>query len=224
MASQLELFALLQNKIVSTQPNLAEDESQTLTTTSSTSSSTGNNTEIIKNQVRLAEASEKVFVNAKKCGLVYHKLFNEHFRVLWNKKQDRYSKANTTQLQILAIIEDMFGYTKFSSEYSITDVSMDNIPDANQFFELGEKLYTNIRNVLYSGDIKMMTEQQRKLKLYGMTDDLTMELKDKLTQTKICYLNLALLSMSAMMTFQQFTILCPTMLIPTTSMLIPPLF
>ena len=170
--------------IVSTQPNLAEDESQTLTTTSSTSSSTGNNTEIIKNQVRLAEASEKVFVNAKKCGLVYHKLFNEHFRVLWNKKQDRYSKANTTQLQILAIIEDMFGYTKFSSEYSITDVNMDNIPDANQFFELEEKLYTNIRNVLYSGDIKMMTDQQRKLKLYGMTDDLTMELKDKLTQNK----------------------------------------
>ena len=170
--------------IVSTQPKLAEDESQTLTTTSFTSSSTSNNTEIIKNQVRLAEASEKVFINSKKCGLVYHKLFNEHFRVLWNKKQDRYSKANTTQLQILAIIEDMFGYAKFSSECSITDVNMDNIPDANQFFELEEKLYTNIRNVLYSGDIKMMSEQQKKLKLHGMTDDLTMELKDKLTQNK----------------------------------------
>lgn len=135
----------------------------------------------------MVEASEQVLVNAKRTGLLYYKLFNEHFRVLWNKKQDRYSEASTTELQILQIIEDMFGYTEFASKGSITNVNVNNIPDAKKFFDSEEQLHTSIKSVLYSSDIKEMTEQQKKLKLYGMKDDddLTVGLKNKLTENKI---------------------------------------
>lgn len=136
----------------------------------------------MKNQVKLVEASEKVFLHAKTCGQVYYELFNEHFRVLWNKKQDRYSETSSTELQI---IDNMFGYTYFATQCSITDINVDNKPDVKQFFDSEERLHTSIKSTLYSGNIEKMIEQQRALKLHGMTDELTAGPKNRLAENKI---------------------------------------
>lgn len=135
--------------------------------------------------MKLVEASEKVAINAKKCGLVYYKLFNEHFRALWNKKQDSFLQISTAELQVLQIIDNMFGYTEFVSENSITDVNVDNISDPKQFYESEEQLYTRIKDVLYSNDIEKMAEQQRMLKIHDQDDDMTARPKNKMTQNKI---------------------------------------
>ena len=140
---------------------------------------------IINDQVKLLEASEKAVINAKKCSSVYLKLFNEHFRPLWNKKQDRCLQVNTVELKIFQIIDDMFEYTKFISENSITYVDLDNILDVKQLYETEERLCTSIKDVLYSSDIEKMAKQQSKLKINGTNDDLTVRPKNKKAHNKI---------------------------------------
>ena len=149
-------------------------------------STTSNSIKIITNQVKLVEASEKVFINAKNCGLVYFKLFNGHFRTLWNKKQDSYLQISTTELQVLQIIDNMFGYEEFVGECSINvDINVDNIPDAKQFHEAEEQLCTSIKDVLYSNDIDKMAEQQRMLRIHDLSDDMTAGPKNVMTRNEI---------------------------------------
>ena len=61
---------------------------------------------------------------------------------------------------------------------------MDNIPDAKQFYESEEQLYTSIKDVLYSNDIEKMAEQQRMLKIHDL-DDMTAGPKNRMIQNKI---------------------------------------
>ena len=138
--------------------------------------------------MKLVEASEKVAINAKKCGLVYYKLFNGHFRALWNKKQDSYLQLSTTELQVIQIISNMSGYTEFVSKCSITDINdinVDNVPDAKQFYKSDEQLCTSIKDVLYSNNIVKMAEQQSTLRIHDLDDDMTAGPKNKMTQNKI---------------------------------------